>query len=208
MKLDTQELETLLKQQISFLKRSAKSFDDGYPDEGKRIAVVIRVLVHDTAQSKSLLGLLNLKDIDFFDTSPEYSQNVIGSFNGLALQQFSSSEEGSYVPRCKIPGNPAEPYSFKPFGFWWQKTILVDMKKQKFSRRKIILALANKDGGAHVDPKLNDDYASLTRDNSMGWFYVISDEAAPFGDIELVIARQMAEEVLVTLKKARPDLFC
>ena len=207
MKLDNKELEFFLKQQISFLKRSAIAFDEGYLDEGKRIAVVIRVLVHDTAQSKSLLGLLNLKDIDFFDTAPEYSQNIIGSFNGLALEMLSSSTGGRYVPRCKVPGNPAEPYAFKPFGIWWQKTILVDMQKQKFSRRKIILALANKDGGAHVDPELNADYAALTRENSMGWFYTIGDETGPFGDIELVSARQIAEEVLVTLKKARPDLF-
>jgi hypothetical protein len=207
MKLTNQELETLLKQQISFLERSTISFDQGYLDEGKRIAVVIRVLVHDTSQSKSLLGLLNLKDIDFLDTSPEYSENNLLSFNGLALQQFSSTEGGSYIPRCKIPGNPAEPYSFKPFGNWWQKTILVDKKKQKFSRRKIILALANKDGGAHVDSELDDDYAALIKENSMGWFYTIGDETAPFGDIELVSSRQIAEEVLITLRKARPDLF-
>ena len=153
------------------------------------------------------MGLLNLKDIDFFDTAPEYSQNIIGSFNGLALKMLSSSAGGRYVPRCKVPGNPAEPYTFKPFGVWWQKTILVDIQKQEFSRRKIILALANKDGGAHVDPELNADYAALTRENSMGWFYTIGDETGPFGDIELVSARQIAEEVLVTLKKARPDLF-
>ena len=189
------------------MQRSAASFDEGYVDEGKRIAVVIRVLVHDTAQSKSLLGLLNLKDINFFDTSADYTQDIFGSFNGLALQSFSSSTGGEYVPRFKVPGNPAEPYSFKPFGIWWQKIILVDFQKQKFSRRQIILALANKDGGAHVDPDLNGDYAALTRENSMGWFYTVNGETGPFKDIELVSARAMAEEMLVTLKKVRSGLF-
>jgi hypothetical protein len=207
IKLKDEELECHLKEQISFLKRSIASFDQGYLDEAKRIAVVVRVLVHDTEASKSLLGLLNLKNIDFFDTAPDYTQNIIGSFNGLALLEGGGPKGGRFVPRCLIPGNPAKPYTFKPFGEWWQKTVIVDNKNQKFSRQKIILALANKEGGAHIDPELDADYFALSKNNSMGWFYIMGDETGPVRNIEFVSCRQIAEEIIVTLKKARSDLF-
>ena len=41
----------------------------------------------------------------------------------------------------------------------------------------------------------------------MGWFYITGDETGPVTDIELVSCRQVAEEIIVTLKKARSDLF-
>ena len=97
--------------------------------------------------------------------------------------------------------------TWKEFDVWWQKIVIIDAKKQKFSRKDLILALANKVGGAHVDPELDADYAALSRDNSMGCFYEVADDTGPVTDIELVSCRQIAEEILVSLKKVRPDLI-
>jgi len=55
------ELLAHLKEQITFMRQSAISYDNGFEGEGKRLAVVIRVLVHDTSQSTSLLTLLGRK---------------------------------------------------------------------------------------------------------------------------------------------------
>ena len=43
------------------MELSWRSFDAGYEGEAKRLSAVIRLLVHDTSQSKSLLGQLGDK---------------------------------------------------------------------------------------------------------------------------------------------------
>ncbi len=57
------ELESHLREQIEFLKRSSQAYDEGYTSEAKRLAVAIRLLLHDTQNSTSLLTLLEKKDI-------------------------------------------------------------------------------------------------------------------------------------------------
>ena len=51
--LTQEELLDHLKEQVAFMKQSATSYDKGFDDEAKRLAVVIRVLVHDTQNSTS-----------------------------------------------------------------------------------------------------------------------------------------------------------
>ena len=55
--------------QARYLKESSSSFDGGFEGEAQRLAVTVRVLVHDTSASHSLLKLLEIKDnIQFHDT--------------------------------------------------------------------------------------------------------------------------------------------
>ena len=55
------ELRRQLDEQQRFIKNSAQSFDDGFEGEAKRLALTIRVLVHDTSQSHSLLSQVDKK---------------------------------------------------------------------------------------------------------------------------------------------------
>jgi len=43
------------------------------------------------------------------------------------------------------------------------------MIKNVFTRKDIICFVANQDGGAHVDMKLDGKYAELRKLNSLGW---------------------------------------
>jgi len=49
-----------LRRQLTFLRNSAASYDAGYSEEALRIGVVIRVLLHDTQYSTSLLEVAPL----------------------------------------------------------------------------------------------------------------------------------------------------
>jgi len=60
-----EELQQHLKDIIQALELSAYAFDNGSEGEAKRLAAAIRVLVHDTESSKSLLGQLEQKTIHF-----------------------------------------------------------------------------------------------------------------------------------------------
>ena len=41
----------------------------------------------------------------------------------------------------------------------------------------------------------------------MGMFYKVPDDSGPITDIELVSCRQIAHEILESLKRVRPELF-
>ncbi|WP_280254972.1 hypothetical protein, partial [Nocardia wallacei] len=65
------DLEKDLSEQLRFLASSATAFDGGELPESKRIALVIRVLVHDTSASHSLLDQLGIKDsLRWADSAP------------------------------------------------------------------------------------------------------------------------------------------
>ena len=49
--------------QLGFLWRSCQAYDEGHIDEAVRIATVIRVLIHDTQASTSLLKHLDAENI-------------------------------------------------------------------------------------------------------------------------------------------------
>ena len=67
------ELETHLREHLDFLNRSAFYYDEGAISEAKRIATSIRVLLHNTEKSHSLLDQLDMKSISFLNTSVEYN---------------------------------------------------------------------------------------------------------------------------------------
>lgn len=65
----------------------------------------------------------------------------------------------------------------------------------------LVLALANKVGGAHVDPKLDGNYVSLTQENSVGIHYLDGDDYKGAVDGELHTVRQIAYEMIVSVEK-------
>jgi len=66
---DRSALQEQLNRQLRYLRNSSDLFDSGDHDEASRLATVLRVLVHDTTKSTSLLKLLDIKDrILFADT--------------------------------------------------------------------------------------------------------------------------------------------
>lgn len=60
-----------LSKQLGFLGRSCEAYDAGYIDEAVRIATVIRVLVHDTNRSNSLLKHLGATTINLLSTTED-----------------------------------------------------------------------------------------------------------------------------------------
>jgi len=80
-----------------------------------------------------------------------------------------------------------------------------------FSRENLVLIMANQDGGAHIDPKLDKDYEALTVDflgHSMEIGSNLTDKTMggdipPMrGNVAAASVRQIAFEVLSTI---RPD---
>lgn len=204
-----EELKAHLKEQIEFLQRSAEAYDEGFKSEAKRLAVVIRLLLHDTKSSTSLLTQLKKKNIKFYDTAYDYDPRNLLSTMGLIQTQVSTLNGAKYVPPLD-DGSPDRYLKGKiPFDKWWNnKIVIADTAGNKFTRKDLILAVCNKDGGAHIDQKLNKAYADLTRFGSLGEEYGLNGIDKGFvTDPELASIRQIAHEVLKSLKDEFPEYF-
>ena len=77
----------------------------------------------------------------------------------------------------------------------------------EFSRKGLTLALAQLDGGAHVDPTLEEAYAALSRSNSLGWTFHVGDEALPDESPVPANVRQVAYELQATIEEQLADLI-
>jgi len=201
-----QELLGHLKDQITFMLQSASSYDNGFEGEAKRLAIAIRVLVHDTPQSTSLLTQLNKKDILFYSSASNYNPLSLMTVNCLTTMRIGP-DGADYV--AMLDNLPPGRWKKMSFDRWWKREIMYrDNTGNTFTRKDLVLAVANKEGGAHIDPKLDQAYANLSRFNSLGWKAVISGVDQDFKNTPVLPSiRQIAHEVLKTLKDEFPSLF-
>jgi len=194
IKLNKEELENHLQEQIEFLNRSCDSFDNGYYSEAKRISVVLRVLLHDTKASHSLLGQLDRKDIQFFNTSFPLDKESLSSHGGLVMIA-SKGKESRFVPMLDdVPFK-----RWDDFNDWWNEEVFIDGERNILKRKDLILISSNQDGGAHVDPALNGIYSKLSKDEYVGLIYQEGDSKIKIPQAAGSAIRQIAHEVLKTL---------
>jgi hypothetical protein len=200
VKQTRENLEGHLARQLAFLQRSADAYDKGFTDEATRLAVPIRVLVHDARASASLLHQLNEKSRDFYDTAvPAVSGNLV--MYGALIQMAIGPGGATYIPYLDGP-LPAGKPTWVSFDKWWRRIIFANPEGLAMSRKDLVLAVANQDGGAHVDPSLDEAYAKLSRGNAMGW--VFEKEGAHYAvrPAEFAAVRQIAHEILKTFDPA------
>lgn len=193
MSLDFQEI---LLEHVQFLRSSCASFDVGFDGEAKRMAVSVRVLLHDTANSHSLFSQMGLKGIDFYNTAFELSPTNLIPHHGLIgiIMKDDGANYAAYLDNI-----PPEFIRWTKFSDWWNEIIFDNLKGSQLTRRDIVLGLANKEGGAHVDQKLNSAYETITR-NSQFWTFESADGSKPLeGRMERVTMRQISHEILRTI---------
>jgi len=195
IQISQNELENHLREQISFLEASANSFDAGMEEEAKRLAVTIRILVHDTSYSYSLLGQMG-KNLKFLDTSSDLDSKNILAHGGL-ISILNELHQTRYI--ATLDNFPPSTVKLIDFDSWWNKPVFVDKQGRKLTRKDLILTAANQDGGAHVDPSLDETYANLSR---KGLDLIVNHGAGAkiLDKPERAAIRQIAHEVLKTLK--------
>lgn len=189
------ELENHLKEQIGFLEASSSAFDQGMMSEAKRIAVAVRVLVHDTRNSQSLLSQLGEKCIPFLDTAKDIDPDNLVTSHPLMVLAFN---RGEVLYKARLgEGNYKSETDFET---WWSKPVLKDNQARIMTRRDLILNMADKDGGAHVDPKIGSTYNDLKKNNSMGWVVSTPGGKIPLESAECVSVRQIGYEILHSIR--------
>lgn len=144
-----------LREQLDFLKTSCDAFDSGRESESIRIATSLRVLLHDTRNSISLLRHIRRGDT-----------KMLSSARGLKDAKDFIAFEICLASPTPVRAKPLMNSDFLrevPLSQWLDGECVFNHKGRPHARRKIILSAANKDGGAHVDSSLEAYYESLSR---------------------------------------------
>ena len=198
-----EELEAHKSEHIGFLIASARSFDAGHLGEAKRMAVSLRVLLHHTAKSNSLLGQLGERQREMMDSGFPYDPENLLTHHGLVGLRLSSSGT-FFAPLGDWPNAPR----MTKFSSWWDAdVVLKDTSGATYTRRQLVLFASNKDGGAHVDPHLDERFDRLKDGTGTGWIFLNGKEEVPIPDVIAYSIRQITFEVLKTLGAAIEEDF-
>ena len=192
------DLKQQLSRQLTFLERSCKEFDAGHYDEAIRMSVTLRVLLHDTPRSTSLLHHLGSNNILLLSTAilPARPEPVSLALVTPIIQLHSLSA----TTKPLFATSPR--HQLVHFINWWRKepVIALNNGNDPIYRRDLILNAANKDGGAHVD-KVQDPLYDTTRLGAgmsveFCFKHGLPSHEVPFENIHYASLRQIAYEVL------------
>ncbi|MDV7991213.1 hypothetical protein [Rhodococcus sp. IEGM 1374] len=167
---DCSDLWLHLAEQVQFLKNSAEKYDEGYSPESKRLATTIRVLVHD-GTGVSLLKQLDVRSkMTFMALGGGVDRDNLLPTSSLLINEMEVGEgfmRFRYLPIC-VSQEEVDQAKFLSFDDWWTAlSVVKDQAGREFSRKQLVLALANRDGGAHV-ASLSPKELALAVGGSMG----------------------------------------
>ena len=199
------ELAKELVEQLGLLKLSCGLYDQGNQDVARYIALSLRVLLYSHRHSRALLDQVGARSIRFLDSAgPLNPRNLLTECNLVGAR---ISDTGIYnLPKVAL-GIDTFITRRIPFFNWWNDPVLKDNANRNMNRMKLVLEIANTDGGAHVDPDLDEVYMALSRENSMGWHFFDSEgnQSLPIGRVEFACVRQIAHETLSTINRFVPN---
>lgn len=191
---------------VSNLISLCKSYDDGDKFVGKLIATVLRNLFHHTAPnggtSHSLLQQLSLRDHDWIAM-----EAPVPVFQGIdtciiIYWNFNKKTNSTEPNFSMYPSNTK-----KYFSNWWKDPVANSLKYGSYSREEIVLGIANQEG-AHTDLALEAKYIALKNGSFISNLKAISNTNANYiQDVHYACIRQIAHEVLITLKEICPKAF-
>lgn len=161
------------------------------------IATKLRVLLNDEGRNTSLTTMLGIKEHLVFTainsdplanipanmlfTSILTSININNNISVYCVNKFSNVEDLLYT-----------------FDAWWNE-IVIDSKYEQFSqisRRDVILTLADKEGGAHVDETYDIAHYQATQSNQIKCIDSQGNEIVFSNDVYTETALYIAQEVI------------
>jgi hypothetical protein len=148
----------LLKLQYARLREALEGYYAGKEEQVLNVATTIRVLIHDkpSTGSRSLLSRLNPDywDLTIYDKPPLSTKAVFALRTPLVMT-------GGGVNRIVRPTFFAPLYQDVSLKVWWTSDYQ-PLGATWLSKEKIVLNVADKDGGAHVDDKVSETHATLS----------------------------------------------
>lgn len=195
-------LEQHLSRHLRFLRNSCELFDRGDADEGIRIAVELRVLMHPSGGTPLLEQLEKTMqpNIRLLSTSADIGPNVMAAVGSLSSSRVTL-QDGKVVATHAPLIDRSGIRNFMPWRDWWAQPVYL-MSGRYISRGEIASDAANKEG-AHIAPKLPAAYKALQAGHTTIDQHRDGEFIAKIAleDVHLYDLRQMAHEVI-----SSPDL--
>jgi len=165
-------LSERLDEHMKLMTVLCECYDRGNDITALSIATAIRVLVHDTKTSTSLLSHLGRKSVQYLNTNFRDSKEVVHL--GLVRRinvgvNDGAGGEAKYWPLCdeRYFPTPRQHFTFVTFDDWWGERVF-ENPKSYLTRKDLVLAIANKDGGAHFDTEVDERYDDFRKSWSGG----------------------------------------
>lgn len=223
-----------LNDQLELLIDYCQQMDQGKLLYSKPMATLLRVLVHQTPGSTSLFTHLNKqRSMKFCSTSKIYSEHndilylvtlITPGKKAIIRDGRVIDYEYNFVPNLDRNTNHK---NWITFDEWYNLPIYIVNKdsddglimleqrqgsKLVVARKDVITFFSNKDGGAHVDAKLNIDMHSLSKSLSSAAYEDIKPQSSyrpgekyvpgiPYQNTLHAALRQITHEMILTIRK-------
>ena len=186
-----------LREQMEFLRTSLHAFYAGDFAESVRIATTIRVLVHETGMSKPLLKQAkpNGHELPILEHVGEWpGEEPIFSF------AVSVRMGPTIAPAVDLGSSH---HTLSTVGEWWNRTVFTFQSRigtqLVYRRKQVVLILANKEGGSHVDVDDDPDYTRLLTDLPLS--FTVCGVKVETPDLARFLTAQSGVEMLECLKR-------
>jgi hypothetical protein len=210
-----EEIQRACNAQAGFLAASCRAYDEGDPWEALRLATIVFTLVHDAGKQHSVLSqLYGVKnEVIWMSTArtidPDKERGIFRSLRYTPLIEFQKYDQKKHPGRVpewlpistwlKLRGQ--KPFLKElPFEDWWENDVIFldEEEAAVLTRKKLVLALRNQEGGSHFDPEVtNPHYLPLRKKLAI---YSFNHGHGIFFGLELVTMRQIAEELIISLQ--------
>lgn len=190
-----------LDSQLMFMRFNMDQMAMGNREFYKQLSVNIRVIFHQTKASHSILNQLEIESkIQMISTSSKYNPSNLMPHTGL-ITLTPLSDFANYSPK-----RDTSIINFLNYHQWWDEEIVMSNNGEKlWTRKKLVIEVANKDGGGHIDPNVPIDFYNLSYKNALGWKFVKgSDDSGE--DMENPIPAslwQIGFEILLSIDRFR-----
>jgi hypothetical protein len=146
----------VLKEQYELLKDAVNGYFAGTEIKAIVAAVHIRTLVHDTDRSDAFLATIdpNFKKLDIYRKRQPSSKAVFWMPVGVQMS-------GDGISRIIRDDFKQGVHELVPLERWWIDPYLV-IGEVRSSKKQVVIDVANKDGGAHVDDNVPSRHVAAT----------------------------------------------
>jgi hypothetical protein len=183
---------------MEFLRTSLRAFYAGNFAESVRIATSLRVLVHESSMSKPLLKQAakpNGLDLQILEHVGEWpGEEPIFSF------AVSVRMGPTIAPAVDLGSSH---HTLSTVGEWWNRAVFTFQSRigtqLVYRRKQVVLTLANKEGGAHVDEDEDSDYTRLLTDLPLS--FTVGGLKIETPDLARFLTGQSGVEMLDCLKR-------
>ncbi len=204
------EAKDQLTEYIEDLIDDADRYDHGELKKIKRSSVILRSLYYDTKFSHSLLKQIGDKEYIKMDSYSNNKNENDVYYGNIFTASFEIRSKKKYLYTFLFHPTKEHPKRIIHFDNWLNGNVIT-LANTQITRKEVIRIMANQDGGAHFDPKIDNVYSKLQR-GKIGWQYdKMSKEASLFlfgtpdespkspEHIENAIMRQIVHETITSL---------